>query len=67
MMFHVKLLFVAQMIIHTALAEHRKDSIMLAEENISELFLAFEFSKLFRENLLTDFVHETIRKRISHD
>jgi hypothetical protein len=48
MVLHVKLILVCQMVIHGTLAEYREYPIVLAEKNVSQLFLSIELFQLFR-------------------
>jgi hypothetical protein len=48
------------MIVHRALTEHGIDAMMLAEENISQKFLAFELLLLHRLGLLAEFIHNPV-------
>lgn len=60
-MFHVKSLFVADVIVNTAFSKYRIDTIVFSEKNIAELFLAFDFfHELFCFALLTEFVNKSV-------
>lgn len=60
-MFHVKLFFVTDVIVDTAFAKYRIHPVVLSDENIAELFLAFNFfHELFRFDFLAKFVNKSV-------
>lgn len=47
-MLHVKLVLVGEVLVDASFAKHRVNSIMLAEEDVAELFLTEELLTLLR-------------------
>lgn len=63
MVLHEELLLVGQMVVNTTLAEHGKDPVVIAQENVAKLLLAAELFELFRLNFLSVFVDEPEESR----
>lgn len=59
-MFHVKFVFVGEMIVGASFTKHRVDSIVISNENIAELLLALEILDLLHFNFLAELVNEPI-------
>jgi hypothetical protein len=63
MVIHVNQIIHRQVVIDAALAENRINSIVLSQENISQLLMLLVLLELHRDDLLAELVDEAVKKQ----